>query len=96
VNPLTLAASIRLLGELRAQQRNWHGAETLYREAIGIYESNAAADVDPAVAPLLYALADAIKHQGGSKKEVHDLEARARDILRSAPHAAASRDTPRA
>jgi tetratricopeptide (TPR) repeat protein len=96
VNPLTLAASIRLLGELRAQQRNWHAAETLFREAIGIYESRASAAVDPAVAPVLRALADAIKRQGGSKEEVRELEARARDLLRSAPHSPVSQDIPRA
>jgi len=33
VNPQTLAASIQLLGQLRAEQRNWSAAEALYREA---------------------------------------------------------------
>ncbi len=84
-NPMTLAASLQLLGELRAQQRDWHSAETLFREAIGIYESNPPANADPAIATLLRELADAIKHQGGSKKEVRELEARARDILHAPP-----------
>ena len=85
-NPLTLAASLQLLGELRLQQRNWHAAETLFREAIGIYEKNSSpADADPAIAALLRGLAEAIKHQGGSKKEVRELEARAREILHAPP-----------
>jgi tetratricopeptide (TPR) repeat protein len=80
-NPLTLAASLQLLGELRSQQRDWHSAETLFREAIGIYESSSSADIGAAMAPLLRGLAEAIKHQGGSKKEIRELEARAHDIL---------------
>jgi tetratricopeptide (TPR) repeat protein len=84
-NPLTLAASLQLLGELRAQQRNWHNAETLFREAIGIYESSSPADAGPAIAPLLRGLAEAIKHQGGSKKEVRELEARAREVVHAPP-----------
>jgi tetratricopeptide (TPR) repeat protein len=84
-NPLMLAASLQLLGELRAQQRDWHAAETLFREAIGIYESSSPANADPAIATLLRGLAEAIKHQGGSKKEVRELEARAREILHAPP-----------
>jgi tetratricopeptide (TPR) repeat protein len=84
-NPLTLAASLQLLGELRSQQRDWHTAEALFREAIGIYESSLPPDPDPAIATLLRGLAEAIKHQGGSKKEVRELEARARDILHAPP-----------
>jgi tetratricopeptide (TPR) repeat protein len=82
---LTLAASLQLLGELRAQQRDWHTAETLFREAIGIYESSSPANGDPGIASLLRGLAEAIKHQGGSKKEVRELEARAREILHAPP-----------
>lgn len=84
-SPLTLAASLQLLGELRSQEKEWHEAETLFREAIGIYERSAPADADPAIAALLRGLADAIKHQGGSKKEVRELEVRARDILHAPP-----------
>jgi uncharacterized tellurite resistance protein B-like protein len=84
-NPLTLAASLQLLGELRSQQRDWHTAEILFREAMGIYESSSPANAVPAIAPLLRGLAEAIKHQGGSKKEVRELEARARDILHAPP-----------
>jgi tetratricopeptide (TPR) repeat protein len=87
VSPLTLAASVQLLGELRAQQRNWHAAETLFREAIAIYGRNSPSGVNPALAPLLRGLADALKHEGGSKQEVRELEARERDIMRSAPRA---------
>ena len=86
-NPLTLAESLQLLGELRTQQRDWRGAEALFREAIGIYESSSKAEADLARASLLRGLADAIKHQGGSKKEVRELEARASEILRSASRA---------
>lgn len=80
-NPLTLAASLQLLGELRTQQRDWHAAEALFREAVAIYENNSPADLEPCMAPLLRGLADAIRHQRGSKKEVRELEARARNIL---------------
>jgi len=89
-NPHTLAASIQLLGELRVQQRNWRAAETLFREAIGIYERGEAASpgsVDPAVAPLLRALADVLKHEGGSKDEVRALETQARNMQRAVAQA---------
>jgi tetratricopeptide (TPR) repeat protein len=88
VNPRTLAASVQLLGELRAQQHNWPEAEALDREAISLYEK--AGNTNPAVAPLLLALADVLKHEGGSKQEVRILENQAHTILRSA-----SQSTPR-
>jgi tetratricopeptide (TPR) repeat protein len=94
VNPNTLAASVQLLAELRAQQRNWHTAEALDREALALYQTTAQYEKDgntnPAVAPLLLALADVLKHEGGSKQEVRALESQARTILRSA-----SQSTPR-
>jgi tetratricopeptide (TPR) repeat protein len=87
VSPHTLAASVQLLAELRAQQRRWSEAESLYREALGIYERHGAANTNPAVAPLLRALADVLRHNGGSNDEVRALETRAREILRSTPRA---------
>jgi tetratricopeptide (TPR) repeat protein len=75
-NASTLASSIRLLGDLRAQQHNWQAAEALYREAIALDEKNGACN--PALAPLLHALADTLKHEGRSKNEIRSLEAQAR------------------
>jgi len=73
-----------LLAELRALERRWREAEALYREALSIYERHGAANSIPVVAPLLRALADVLKHNGGSNDEVRALETRARDILRNA------------
>lgn len=45
-----LANGIRWLAQLRAQQRQWGQAESLYREAIGMYEAEAApagAEIEP-------------------------------------------------
>ncbi len=83
VSPDTLAASLRLLAELRAEQRRWPQAEALYREALSICERPGIANTNPDVAPLLRGLADVLKHDGGSSDEVRALESRARDILRS-------------
>jgi tetratricopeptide (TPR) repeat protein len=74
-NASTLGASIRLLGDLRAQERNWQAAEALYREAIELHEKSAGAD--PTMASLLHALADTLRHEGKSKDEIRSLEARA-------------------
>jgi tetratricopeptide (TPR) repeat protein len=81
-SPNTLAASVQLLAELRAAQHRWHEAETLYREAVGLYERRGTDNdnPDPAVAPVLRALADVLKHDGGSKDEVRALENRARGL----------------
>jgi tetratricopeptide (TPR) repeat protein len=84
VSPNTLAGSVQLLAELRALERRWREAEALYREALSIYERHGAANSIPVVAPLLRALADVLKHNGGSNDEVRALETRARDILRNA------------
>jgi len=89
-SPGTLAAGLELLGKLRAQQQNWQAAESLYREALGIYTRDGSGSNSP-VAPLLRALAEVLKKDGGSKAEVRALELRARDIDRSVrqgtPHA---------
>jgi tetratricopeptide (TPR) repeat protein len=79
-SPATLAVAVQLLAELRVQQRNWHGAEALYREAIGIYERSRPGNETPAAAPLLRALASVLRHEGGSKAEIRELESRAHDI----------------
>jgi tetratricopeptide (TPR) repeat protein len=91
VHPVTLANAVQLLGQLREQQRNWQAAETLYREALGMYERNENAGGNPAVGPLLRALAGVLRHEGGRKDEIHVLESRAREILRTTRSA-----TPRA
>jgi tetratricopeptide (TPR) repeat protein len=86
-SPSMLAASLHLLGELRAQQHNWAEAESLYREALGIYTKDKG-KVNPATAAVLRELADILKHEGGSKDEVRALEGQARDILRASGHSA--------
>ena len=68
------AAAFNCRGELRVRQHNWHEAEQLFREAIGIQGN----------AQLLLALADVLKHEGGSVDEVRALEDQARGMRRSA------------
>jgi tetratricopeptide (TPR) repeat protein len=72
VSPQTLAASIQLLGQLRAEQRDWRAAERLYRESAAIYGGGNA--------PVLLALANVLKQAGGSKQEIRHLEQQAREI----------------
>jgi tetratricopeptide (TPR) repeat protein len=79
-SPATLALAVQLLAELRVQQRNWQGAEALYREAIGIYERSRPGNDTPAAASLLRALVSVLKHEGGSKAEIRELESRAHDL----------------
>lgn len=86
-NPNAVAAAIQSLAQLREQQHDSRAAEALYREAIGIYESDAASSPSPFLAPALRALATLLKHNGGSKIEVRALETRARDVLESASSA---------
>ena len=62
-NETTLANGIRTLAALRVQQRAWSDAETLYREAIGIYERKFGAE-HPDLAPLLREYAVVLKHRG--------------------------------
>ncbi len=81
--PVMLGASVRLLAELRSEQHNWEAADVLYREAIALYQKAASAETNPVVAPLLHALANVLKHEGGSKEEIRALETRARDMQRS-------------
>ncbi len=95
-SPNSLGASIRLLGELRMQQRNWQDAEKLFRESIGIYEKTGTENMNAAVVPVLRDLADVLKHQGAPKDEVRALESQARDILRTVPAPSGKQPTPRA
>jgi tetratricopeptide (TPR) repeat protein len=81
-----LADGILRLAELRAFQQSWSEADALYREAIGLYEDRLGPN-HPAIAPVLRAYAGALKRGGGSKAEARSLEARAKAILNSAPHA---------
>jgi tetratricopeptide (TPR) repeat protein len=80
MSPNSLAAAIQLLARLRAEQHNWRAAADLYREAIAIYQDQTNTTPNPAMVPALHALADLLKHNGGSKDEVRALEARARVI----------------
>jgi tetratricopeptide (TPR) repeat protein len=75
----TLADGIRILATLRVQQHAWNEAETLYREALDLYERKLGAD-HPDIAGVLREYADVLKHQGAPKSKVRDVEARARSI----------------
>jgi tetratricopeptide (TPR) repeat protein len=72
-----LADGIQSLAALRALERNWHDAQTLYSEAIAIYESTLGPS-HPGIAPVLLEYADVLKHCGASRAEVKNIEARAR------------------
>jgi len=74
-----LADGIRRLGELRALEHNWNEAQTLYSEAVEIYESTIGSN-HPGMAPVLREYADVLKHCGASKAEVKNIEARAKSI----------------
>lgn len=77
-----LADGIRDLAGLRAQQHEWNDAESLYREAIGLYERKfGAAHSD--IAPILRAYADVLKHRSAPGADVKAIEARARAIEKS-------------
>jgi hypothetical protein len=75
----TLAAGIRDLAALRAQQHAWNDAESLYREAIGYYERRIGPG-HPDLAPVLREYAAVLKRRGASKTEIRNVEARARAI----------------
>jgi tetratricopeptide (TPR) repeat protein len=80
----TLADGIRDLASLRAQQHSWNEAESLYREAIGLYEHKLGAD-HPDIAPVLRQYAGVLKRQGVSRTQVRTIEARARAIENASP-----------
>ncbi|HXJ38125.1 MAG TPA: tetratricopeptide repeat protein, partial [Bryobacteraceae bacterium] len=79
-----LADGIRRLASLRAAQQRWREAQELLREAIGIYELRLGAD-NPVLVPALRDYAEVLKHDGGSKAEIRDVQTRARSILGFAP-----------
>jgi tetratricopeptide (TPR) repeat protein len=75
----TLGDGIRILASLRAQQHSWNEAESLYSEALGLYERHLGPD-HPDIAPVLREYADVLKHEGAPKAKVRSLEARAKAI----------------
>jgi tetratricopeptide (TPR) repeat protein len=75
----TLGDGVRNLAALRVQQQSWNEAESLYREAIGLYERKLGAD-HPDIAPVLREYAAVLKHRGAGKAEVKSIETRARAI----------------
>jgi tetratricopeptide (TPR) repeat protein len=83
-NTRLLADGIRRLADLRAMQRCWPQAQELYMEAITIYEKQLGPN-SPALAPVLRGYAGALKHNGGSKSDVRNLESRARTIASYMP-----------
>jgi tetratricopeptide (TPR) repeat protein len=78
-NDRALADGLRNLASLRHQQRAWTEAESLYREAIAVYERKLGAD-HPDLAPVLREYAAVLKHQGKPRAQVKNIEARARSI----------------
>ena len=85
----TLGDGIRILAVLKAQQHSWDDAESLYREAIGIYERKLGSD-HPDIAPVLREYAGVMKRHGASKSRIRGVEARARAIENPASHPQAS------
>lgn len=81
-----LADGIRMLALLRTQQQAWSQAESLYREALGIYETALGPD-HPDIAPVLHEYAGVLKHQRAPKDKVKSIEARARAIDRTGSRA---------
>lgn len=81
-----LGDGIRMLALLRTQQQAWSQAESLYGEALGIYEAALGPD-HPDIAPLLREYAAVLKHQRAPKEKVRNIEARARAIDRAGSRA---------
>jgi tetratricopeptide (TPR) repeat protein len=81
-----LGDGIRMLASLRTQQQAWGQAESLYREALGIYEAALGPD-HPDIAPVLYEYAGVLKHQRAPRNKVRSIEARARAIDRTGSRA---------
>jgi hypothetical protein len=75
-----------MLALLRTQQQAWSQAESLYREALGIYEAALGPD-HPDIAPVLHEYAGVLKHQRAPKDKVKSIEARARAIDRTGSRA---------
>jgi hypothetical protein len=81
-----LGDGIRMLALLRTLQQAWSQAESLYREALGVYEAALGPD-HPDIAPLLREYAGVLKHQRAPKDTVRSIEARARSIDRTGSRA---------
>jgi tetratricopeptide (TPR) repeat protein len=81
-----LGDGIRMLALLRTQQQAWSQAESLYREALGIYEAALGPD-HPDTAPVLHEYAGVLKHQRAPKDKVRSIEARARALDRTGSRA---------
>jgi tetratricopeptide (TPR) repeat protein len=85
----TLADGLRTLGALRVQQHHFPEAESLYREAIGLYETSIGGG-HPDVAPVLREYANVLKRRKGPKAEIKTVETRIRTIETKAGRPAAS------
>jgi tetratricopeptide (TPR) repeat protein len=81
-----LGDGIRMLALLRTQQQAWSQAESLYREALGIYEA-ALGPNHPDIAQVLHEYAAVLKHQRAPRDKVRSIEARARAIDRTGSRA---------
>jgi tetratricopeptide (TPR) repeat protein len=76
-----VAASIGELGRLRAAQSRTGEAEALYRESLAMFES--VAPNNPEAARTMRGYANLLRAEGGSRREIRRLTARARSILSS-------------
>jgi len=85
----TLADGVRELAGLRVQQHAWPAAESLFREALDLYERGLGTE-HPDIAPVLREYAEVLKRRKGSKAEVRNVEARARAIEHPEVKASAS------
>jgi tetratricopeptide (TPR) repeat protein len=74
-----VAASVAELGRLRAAQSRTGEAEALYRESLAMFET--AAPHNPEAARAMRDYADFLRAEGGSKREIRRLTAKAKSIL---------------
>jgi tetratricopeptide (TPR) repeat protein len=78
-DPRVLAYALLALAEVRADERQWSDAQTLYSETISIYERTLGPR-DPAIAAVLHEYAEVLKLSGAPRAEVKRVEARAKAI----------------
>jgi tetratricopeptide (TPR) repeat protein len=81
-----LADGLRILAVLRVRQQAWDHAETLYAEALGMYEAVLGPE-HPDIAPMLREYAQVLKHERAPKGTIRSVEARARAIERAGSRA---------
>ena len=74
-----IAASLGELARLRAAQLRIDEAENIYRESLAMFD--AVAPNNPEAARTMRGYADLLRADGGSKKEIHRLMAKAKSIL---------------